>query len=272
MGAPMAGRLLDAGHDLRVWNRTPGRGDPLVSKGATRAETPAEAARGAEVVVTMLADPPALEDVLFGPGGAAEAIGRDTTLIDMSTVGPTAIRAVAERLHPASVVDAPVLGTVPHAEAGTLAILAGGEPDVLAACAGVLEVMGTVRHIGPLGSGALAKVANNAAGLSALVALGEVLALTDRAGLDADVVLDAIGMGPLGSAVERWRDKITGHTERVDFRLVLARKDLAIAVEEASGAGIRLSVPEAAAARYDEAVSAGRSDDDNTAVVAQTRS
>ena len=114
----MAGRLLEAGHSLRVWNRTPGRDEALVAAGASRAATPAEAAQGAAVVITMVADPAALEQVLFGPDGAAETIAPDATLIDMSTVGPTAIRAAAEKLAPVAVLDAPVLGSVPHAQGG----------------------------------------------------------------------------------------------------------------------------------------------------------
>src|SRR3990170_5656271 len=98
MGAPMARRLVDAGHDLRIWNRSPGRDEGLIAAGARRAMTAAEAVRDAEVVITMLADPPALERVLFGPGGASETIAPGSILIDMSTVGPTAIRAAADRL------------------------------------------------------------------------------------------------------------------------------------------------------------------------------
>lgn len=272
MGVPMAGRLVDAGHDLRVWNRTPGRDEELVARGAGRAATPAEAARGAEIVITMLADSPALEQVLFGTDGVSQTIEPTATLVDMSTVGPTAVRAAAVRLHPVGVLDAPVLGSVPHAQAGNLVILVGGERPVLDRCAEVLATMGTVRHLGPPGAGAIVKVANNAAGMSTMVCLGEVLALTDRAGLDPEVVLDAIGMGPLASFVERWQDKLTGGVSRVDFRLTLARKDLALALEEGDAAGVRLTVTEAAAARCDEAIAAGRADEDNTAVVAEIRS
>lgn len=272
MGVPMAGRLIDAGHDLRVWNRTPGRDEGLIARGAHRATTPAEAARGAEVVITMLADPPALEQVLFGPDGVSETIASGSSLIDMSTVGPTAIRAAAARLHPVAVLDAPVLGSVPHAQAGTLAILVGGKREVLDRCAEVLDALGTVRHVGPPGAGAMVKLANNAAGMSTMVCLGEVLALTDRAGLDPEAVLDAIGMGPLGSFVDRWRDKLTSRVSRVDFALALARKDLALALDEARRAGIRLTLPQAAAARCDEAIAAGRANEDNTAVVAEIRS
>jgi 3-hydroxyisobutyrate dehydrogenase len=272
MGLPMARRLIEGGHDLTVWNRTPSRGSELVARGAREAPTPAEAARGAEIVLTMLADPPALEEVLFGSDGVAETIAPEAILADLSTVGPTAIRSAAERLQPVTVLDAPVLGSVPHAEAGTLTILVGGESDVLDRCAELLAELGAIRHVGPLGAGATIKLANNAGVMSAMTCLGEVLALTDRRGLDPEIVLDAIGAGPLGSFVERFRDKMTGLVDRVDFRLALARKDLALALEEGDAAGIRLTLPAAAAARCDEAIAHGRSDEDNTAVVAEIRS
>jgi len=126
MGRAIAARLLGAGHDVRVWNRTPGRDDELVAAGARRSTTSADAVRDAEVVITMVTDPPALEAVLFGPDGAASAIPEAATLIDMSTVGPTAIASVVARLVPVAVLDAPVLGSVPSVETGSLVILAGG--------------------------------------------------------------------------------------------------------------------------------------------------
>jgi 3-hydroxyisobutyrate dehydrogenase/2-hydroxy-3-oxopropionate reductase len=178
MGAPMAGRLLDAGHDLAVWNRTPARADALVARGAAAAATPAEAVADAEIVVTMVADPQALREVVDGIAGSIEP---DAVFVEMSTVGPTAIRSVAERLRPVRVLDAPVLGSVPQAEAGSLTILVGGDRDSLARCTDVLEAMGRIVHVGPAGAGATVKLANNAAGMSALVALGEVLSFTDRA-------------------------------------------------------------------------------------------
>lgn len=271
MGRPMCGRLLEAGHELTVWNRTSGRDEALVSEGARRAATPSEAARDAEVVITMLADPPALEHVLFGPDGVAGGIGREAVLVDMSTVGPSAVRVAAERLRPTRMVDAPVLGTTPHAAAGTLVIVTGGEREAVERVTPVLETLGTVLPVGPSGAGATVKLANNAAAMSALVGVGEVLALTDRAGIDAETVLDALGRGPLASAVERWRDKLTGRDGSVTFRLALARKDLALAAEEAGSLGVRLTISEAALARCEEAVAAGHGDDDNTAVVEVVR-
>lgn len=272
MGRPIAARLLQAGHDLRVWNRTPGRDETLVEGGAERAPTPAAAARDAEVVVTMLADPTALEAVVLGPDGVAGSIGPEAVLIDMSTVGAGAIRRVAERLRPVPVLDAPVLGSVSYAESGTLTILVGGDPEAYARTEELLGTLGTPIHVGPSGAGATLKLANNAASMSALIGLGEALALTDRAGIDLAVALDAIGRGPLGSVVERWGGKITGAVRRVDFRLALARKDLALAVEEGAGLGARLTVPAAAVARADEAIAAGLADQDNSAVVAHIRS
>jgi 3-hydroxyisobutyrate dehydrogenase/2-hydroxy-3-oxopropionate reductase len=270
MGAPMAGRLLDAGHDLAVWNRTPARADALVARGAAAAATPAEAVADAEIVVTMVADPQALREVVDGIAGSIEP---DAVFVEMSTVGPTAIRSVAERLRPVRVLDAPVLGSVPQAEAGSLTILVGGDRDPLARCTDVLEAMGRIVHVGPAGAGATVKLANNAAGMSALVALGEVLSFTDRAGLDPEAVLDAIGMGPLASFVERWRPGVTGATGgRVDFRLVLARKDLALAADEAQELGVRLRMVREAIAACDEAIAAGLGDEDNTAVARHVRS
>jgi 3-hydroxyisobutyrate dehydrogenase-like beta-hydroxyacid dehydrogenase len=268
----MAARLIAVGHDIRVWNRTPGRDGDLVAAGARSAATPSEAAADAEVVVTMVSDPAALEEVLFGPSGVAEAIPDDATLIDMSTVGAVAVRSAAERLAPVAVLDAPVFGSVPHAEGGTLTILVGGDEARFARYAGLLGALGTAIHIGPTGAGATMKLAGNAVVTSTLVALGEMLALTDRSGLDPEVVLDALARGPLASFVERWREKITGRVDRVDFRLALARKDVGLAVAEAHAAGVAATVPSAAVARCDEAIAAGLADADNSAVVAHLRS
>jgi 3-hydroxyisobutyrate dehydrogenase/2-hydroxy-3-oxopropionate reductase len=271
MGLPMAGRLFDAGYQLRVWNRTPGPADKLALRGATAARTAAEAARDADVVITMLADPRALDDVVFGNDGVASSIDPEAVLIDMSTVGPTTARRAAERLRPVHVLDAPVLGSVPQAEVGSLVILVGGDEEVLDRCSDVLEPMGRVMYVGPTGAGATVKLANNAAGMSALVALGEVLSLTDVAGLDPEVVLDAVAMGPLASFVDRWRDGLTSPAGRVDFRLLLARKDLALALDESRELGLHLELLRTAIARYDGAIAAGLGDEDITAVVRYLR-
>ena len=261
MGQAIAARLLDANHDLTVWNRTPGRDEDLVSAGATRADTPADAVRGAEVVITMLTDPPALEAVLFGPDGASSAIPATATLIEMSTVGPTAIASAAERLS-VPVLDAPVLGSVPSVETGKLMILAGGDRAVFDHHAELLSILGTPIYLGPSGSGAWLKLINNAASTATLVALGELLSLTDRAGLGIDSVLQGLEAGPLASLIERWRPRLKGEDQASYFRLALARKDLALVFDEGVREGVDLSVAETAAARCDEAIAAGLGDED----------
>jgi 3-hydroxyisobutyrate dehydrogenase-like beta-hydroxyacid dehydrogenase len=267
MGRPMAARLLAVGHDVHVWNRTPGRDEELVATGAVRAGSPAQAATEAEVAITMLADPTALEEVLFGPDGVAESIRPDATVVDMSTVGPLPIRSAAERLAPTAVVDAPVLGSVPAAETGRLTILVGGGREAADRVEHLLTAMGTPMYVGPSGSGALLKLITNAASISALVGLSELLALTDRAGMDVSAVLDGLAAGPLASFVARWRDRLEGNYERPDFRLALARKDLGLVAAEAERAGRELSVAAVAAERCDEALEAGLGDRDFGAIV-----
>ena len=266
MGRAIAARLLDAGHHLRVWNRTSGKDDELVASGARHAGTPADAVRDVEVVITMVTDPPALEAVLFGPDGAASAIPKTATLIEMSTVGPTAIASAAERLS-VPVLDAPVLGSVPSVETGKLVILAGGDRAVFDRHAELLAVLGTPIYVGPSGSGAWLKLVNNAASTATLVALGELLALTDRAGLGIDAVLQGLEAGPLASLIERWRPRLKGEDQASYFRLALARKDLALVFDEAEREGVDLSVAETAAARCDEAIEAGLGDEDFGAIV-----
>jgi 3-hydroxyisobutyrate dehydrogenase-like beta-hydroxyacid dehydrogenase len=266
MGRAIAARLLDADHDLTVWNRTPGRDEDLVSAGATRADTPADAVRGVEVVITMLTDPPALQAVLFGPDGASSAIPDTATLIEMSTVGPTAIASAAERLS-VPVLDAPVLGSVPSVETGKLVILAGGDRAVFDRHTELLSILGRPIYLGPSGSGAWLKLVNNAASTATLVALGELLALTDRAGLGIDSLLQGLEAGPLASLIERWRPRLRGEDQASYFRLALARKDLALVFDEAEREGVDLSVAETAAARCDEAIGAGLGDEDFGAIV-----
>jgi len=271
MGRAIAARLLGAGHDVRVWNRTPGRDDELVAAGARRSMTPADAVREADVVITMVTDPPALEAVLFGPDGAAPAIPDSATLIDMSTVGPTEISSVVERVAPVAVLDAPVLGSVPSVESGSLVILAGGDHAVFERHTELLALLGRPIHVGPSGSGAMLKLVNNAASIATLVALGELLALTDRTGLGIDAVLQSLEAGPLASLIERWRPRLKGEDQSSYFRLALARKDLAIVFDEAEREGTELTVAQTAAARCDEAIEAGLGDEDFGAIVAFLR-
>jgi 3-hydroxyisobutyrate dehydrogenase-like beta-hydroxyacid dehydrogenase len=271
MGQPMAARLLDAGRELRVWNRTAGRDEELVDAGATRSATPAAAVRGAEVAITMLTGPDALEEVVFGSDGVASTISDGATLIDMSTVGPQPIRSLAERLAPTAVLDAPVLGSVPAAGTGRLTILVGGDPEVFERHTELFGVLGSPVHVGGSGVGATLKLVANAATISTMVAVGELLALTDEMGVDQRVVLDGLARGPLASFVDRWRERLEGLYDRPDFRLALARKDLGLVLEEAERAGVPLTMTHTAAARSDDALDAGLGGQDFGAIAAFLR-
>ncbi|MBO2463074.1 NAD(P)-binding domain-containing protein [Actinomadura violacea] len=226
MGVPMAGRLIAAGHDLAVWNRTASR--VPADFGAVLAASPAAAAAGRDLVITMLTDGSAVEDVLFGPGGAAPALEPGAVVADLSTIGPDAARRVRDRL-PDGVgyLDAPVLGSVPQAKAGELEVLAGGTGDDLARCAGALEVLGRVRHVGPPGSGAALKLVANGTLVANFAVLGEALALAGRLGLDRGLVLDVLSR--TSAQARRVRDAEPGAEPR--FTLALAAKDLGLALD-----------------------------------------
>src|SRR5438128_240967 len=184
MGSTMASRLLDAGNDLTVWNRTAEKAQPLVDLGATLAATPAEAALGAEVMITMLADPAALDQVLFGAEGLAAALHPGQTLIDMSTVGPDAIAGILSRLPEGlEFADAPVRGSVPEVTEGRLLILVGATDETFPRVAELLEPLGSVRHVGPPGSGAAMKVVVNWTLGAAITGVGEAMSLGEALGL-----------------------------------------------------------------------------------------
>src|SRR5262249_26389096 len=181
MGTLMAGRVRWAGHDLIVWTRPPERTRPRVAEGARAAGTPAEAAREAEIVITMLADPAALEAVMAGPDGIAGAISPAACLVEMSTVGPKAALAARDRLPDGTgFVDAPVMGSVGPARSGELTVLAGGDVDRVEK---VLAIFGTVVRCGPAGSGAARKIVLISAALAGVTLTGELLALAEALGV-----------------------------------------------------------------------------------------
>ena len=270
MGAPMARRLVDAGHDVAVWNRTAARAEPLAAAGAEVAATPAEAAAGREVVITMLTDRDALEAVLFGEGGAAGAMAPGSLLVDMSTVGPDTVRDTAARLpEGVGVVDAPVTGSTPRAEAGELRIMVGGpEPDFERARP-LLEVLGTPRRVGDLGAGAAMKLVNNSTLGAVLVGIGEALALGEALGLERATVLDALAGSYLGGMVDAKRSMLDAGEFPPQFKLSLAAKDLRLVEQAAEAGGRNLPGVGVARAAFDEAERAGRGDEDYAAVVEQ---
>ena len=272
MGAPMATRLAAAGHQVRVWNRTPGRDAGAVASGAVAAATPAEAATDADAAITMLAGPASLEQVVFGPDGLAATLPPGAALIDMSTVGPDAVRALQQRLGGrVEVLDAPVTGSAPQAAAGTLRIMVGATDEAYARWSGVLAPMGEPVHVGPPGTGAAVKLVVNSATASLTALLAEALALADRLGVDQGVALDALAASPMGIIVERTREKVQTGSYPPAFKLALAAKDLALAVALAEARGLELRLAQAARSRLQAADRDGLGELDFSAVVAHLR-
>ena len=267
MGTPMALRLLEAGHEVTVWNRTPAKAEALVDRGAATAASPADAVAGVEAVITMLADPQALEKVLFADDGVAGALSPGQWLIDMSTVGPDTIGSVRSRLpQHVTLVDAPVRGSVPEASAGRLAIFVGATPADFAQVEPLLAPLGSPHHVGGPGAGAAAKlVANLILGVT-ITALGEALALGDSLGLERGTVLDVLAETPIGPTVRAKRPNIEGASYPPSFKLRHAFKDLRLASETL--AGPRLELTTAARDWLEQAAVDGAADLDISAVVA----
>ena len=269
MGTPMASRLLGAGHEVVVWNRTPERTSLLAKAGAAVASTPAQAAAGADFVITMLATPEALEQVLFGSSGLGAALSPDQILIDMSTVGPDEARSAAARIPKgASLVDAPVRGSVPQASSGKLDIFVGATDPDYERVRPILEPLGSVRHAGGPGSGAAMKLVANLTLGAAIVALGEALSLGESLALERKLLLDALADSPIGPIVAAKRANIESDQFAPSFKLQLAAKDMRLVMEAAAARGRDLKQARANRAWLDEAAERGAADLDFSAVVA----
>jgi 3-hydroxyisobutyrate dehydrogenase/2-hydroxy-3-oxopropionate reductase len=264
MGSRIARRLLDAGHELVVWNRDPAKAAALTESGATAAGTPAEAAREAEAVLIMVADPQALRDVTEGPEGIAAGATRSTTVIQMSTVGPEPVARLESAL-PDSVglLDAPVLGSLTEVESGTLKVFVGGPESLVERWTPLLSALGSVVHVGPVGAGSAAKLVANSTLLGVLGVLGEALALGQRLGLEREQAFDVLAATPLAQQAERRRTTLEAEDQPVRFALALARKDADLILE----ADAELHVAEAARAWFAEAEEAGWGDRDYSAVL-----
>jgi len=269
MGTPMASRLLRAGHDVVVWNRSAERIAPLAREGAGVASSPAQAAAGVDFVITMLATPEALEQVLFGTAGLAPALSPGQILIDMSTVGLDEVRSVAARLPKgSSLVDAPVRGSVPLATSGHLEVFVGAIDENYERVRPILEALGTVRHTGGPGSGAAMKLVANLALGAAIVTLGEALSLGESLELKRDTLLDVLSDSPIGPIVKAKRVNVESGQFAPSFKLRHAAKDLRLVTEAAAARGRELKQARANRDWFDEAAERGAADFDFSAVVA----
>jgi 3-hydroxyisobutyrate dehydrogenase len=261
MGSRMAANLVRAGFELTVWNRTAARAEAFsAGHGALLAATPAEAASASEIVVTMVVDGPQVEQLLLGDGGVVERAPEGLLCIDCSTIGPTATRSIAERLAEQGVamVDAPVTGSSPRAEDGTLTIMAGGSDEDFARGRPALEAMGElIVHAGPLGHGQMVKLVNNAVAATNAATVGQALLVAARGGVDLDALIEVMRAGSGGSAMLDLKSgPMRSHDYTTLFKLDHMLKDVRLCLEE--GEAIGAPFPFAALTKEILAAASGR--------------
>jgi 3-hydroxyisobutyrate dehydrogenase-like beta-hydroxyacid dehydrogenase len=268
MGTRMAARLLEAGHDITVWNRTTEKTRPLADRGAAVAATPAQAVEGVEAAITMLSDPAALAEVVLGADGVAAGFAAGQLLIDMSTVGPDAVESVSAGLpRGAAMVDAPVRGSLPQATAGRLQIYVGADDATWRRVEPILAPLGTPHHVGGPGAGAATKLVVNSVLGTAITAFGEALALGDALALDRSVLLDVLAESPIGSTVTAKRADVESGHYPPDFKLSLALKDMRLVDQVAERAGRHLGVASATRDWLERAAREGAADLDFSSVI-----
>ncbi len=272
MGWPMAANLARAGTELTVWTRTSEKAERFAAEhGAAVADSPAEAARGADAVISMVVDAPEVEAVLFGEDGAAGGIGSGGLAIDMSTIAPTAARAIGERLGEQDIafVDAPVTGSRPRAEDGTLTIMAGGGEADFERARPLFEAMGKlVVHVGPSGHGAMTKVIANTVTAINAAALAEALTMVRAAGVDPERFLQVARAGSSGSTMmELKAQPMLDRDFEPLFKLEHMLKDVRHCLAEARALGIDLTLAGMAERLYAAGVDAGQGEQDFAAVI-----
>lgn len=266
MGLPMASRLCQAGFTVHAWNRTPAKTLPLATLGATVHAQVQDAVRGADIVISLLENGPVVEDVLFAQG-AAQAMKHGALVVDMASIKPAEARDHAARLQALGVhhVDAPVSGGTVAAEAGTLAIMAGGEAADLARAAPVLQHLGKTTHVGPHGAGQLAKLANQMIVGITIGAVAEALLLCAKGGADMAKVREAIGGGFAQSRI------LELHGQRMidrDFAprgsMTVQRKDMRNALATAQELGFEAPITTLFEQLYNEGIEHGLADKDHS--------
>ncbi|MUL85320.1 MULTISPECIES: NAD(P)-dependent oxidoreductase [unclassified Mycolicibacterium] len=274
MGAPIARDLLRAGYRVQVWNRTPKKAASLVAEGAQLKSSPAKAAAGAEVLITMLTDGLAVKSVMSGPAGALAAFGPDTIWVQMSTVGVEWSDHLAEfaSRHGVTFVDAPVSGSSQPAAEGQLLIMAAAPAAVRSHLQPIFDVLGrrTV-WLERVGDGSRLKLVINNWMVVMVEGMAETLSLTTALGLKADFLLDTIADGPMASdyAIAKGaamvdRNFVPG------FPLRHATKDAALALRAAQLHQLQLPLTAALLARWHEAIADGYGDDDIASAITAT--
>jgi 3-hydroxyisobutyrate dehydrogenase-like beta-hydroxyacid dehydrogenase len=278
MGSRMAANLRRAGFELVVWNRTAEKARAWAAEhGAEVAESPREVGERCDRVVTMVVDGAQVESVLLAEGfGAAEGVGapqgaRDVLFIDMSTIGPDAARRIGGRLAERGVrfMDAPVTGSSPKAEDGTLTIMAGGGQEDFERARPLFEAMGElIVHVGRLGDGQMVKLINNAVAAANAAVVAEALLLGKRSGVDLDKLVSVMKAGSGASAMLELKERpMRAHDYTTLFKLAHMLKDVRLCLREAEALGMETTFAAETADVLAEADAAGHGDEDFAALL-----
>jgi 3-hydroxyisobutyrate dehydrogenase-like beta-hydroxyacid dehydrogenase len=267
MGRPMASNLAKAGHEVTVWNRSPGQD----VEGAKTAASPADAARGAEVIWMCVADTNAVESVLFGPLGVNESLTDGQIIVDSSTISPAATRRFAERVAAKGVqyVDAPVTGSKVAAEGGTLIFIVGGEEATIERLKPLFAATGKkIFRMGETGKGEAAKLAMNLQIAVIYEGFAEALTLATKLGVDAETMLPLIEASMVRSGVVDYKAPFVLKRDfSANFPLRLMRKDIRLALEAAKEARVKLPALETVEEIYEMAIEDGNENLDYAATI-----
>ena len=249
MGGNMAARFLAAGYPVYGEQRNHAHAQGLVQDGLQWRDTPREVAEAADIVFTSVPDDDVLQTVASGPDGILAGLPADGIWVDLSTVSPRASRELAERVHAqgAAMLDAPVSGSVPQVQTGTLTIMVGGDEQAYARVEPALRELGTPTHVGDNGQGLVLKLAINISLGVQMLAFAEGLILAERAGIDRQLAIDVMTQSPIGSPMLRARAALVSDLpETAWFDIGLMQKDIALAL--AAGRLLRVPLPSAATA------------------------
>lgn len=244
MGSRIGGRLLDAGNDLYGTDRTKSKAQPLIERGLQWRESPREVAAAADVVFSMVTDDAAVEAITSGPDGILAGLTDGKVYVDMSTISPRVSRAIADEVESlgARMLDAPVSGSVPQAESGTLAVMVGGSEQAFHEVEPLLREFGqTVTHIGENGQGLVLKLAINISLAVQTLAFSEGLLLAEREGVDSRLAAEVMGAAPIGSPMLKARiPLLLDLPEQAWFDVAMMQKDIRLALEAADELSIAL--------------------------------
>ena len=271
MGKPMARNLMKAGYSLTIYNRSRGAMDELAAEGAELAGSSMEVAERTEIFIAMVPDSPDSEDVVIGPKGALKGAKAGSVIIDMSSIAPLTSQKLAAEAAKVGVemLDAPVSGGEPAAISGNLAIMVGGKQEVLDRCRPILDVMGaSVVRVGDVGAGNTVKLANQIIVAANIEAVGEAFVLAQKAGIDPELVFQAIRSGLAGSTVmEAKVPMIMDRNFNPGFRIRLHQKDLHNAILTGKELGVPLPVTGLVQQMIGALMNQGKGENDHSGIV-----